>query len=308
MQKIPHAVLLAGFLSGAIYVLIVYQILLGVLVLLVPVAILMGVGLRFGASPLTTATMIACAVVLIGANVGALAQFLVMFALPAWIFTRQLMKIRLLPDGGIEYFPVGGAFVAYSLYAFGLMMLMGFFALSIMDAGLLTALQQDMNVASKEMDASMVGVVQAAVQQYPYIIVTVFVWSWGLFIFGAALFTHLVCATFWPVLRQHMKLTPFLPPRWLLMPLMVSGVLAISDGAEVNFIGMSCFLILLLPYFMCGISLVHRDIRRFSQGKLWFWVFYFLLLTGQGYGIIMVTFYGLGCHLLHLYRTGNKKA
>lgn len=306
MQKIPYSILGAGALAGLVYALIMQGVLLGVLVLLVPACIFFAVAMRYGASAQSVATLVACAVVLLFCGVDIFVQFVLMVALPSWVFGRQLMKVRLLPEGGVEWFPVGGAFIAYTLYGFVLLLFLGLYASQGTEAGLLASLQKDVDAATASMDAEVVGVVQTISRQFPYVILSVFIWSWGLLMYGAAVLAHSVSAVYGRVLRSHVRLTPFLPPQWWLMPLLGSGVLAMASDAESSFIGMTGFVVLLLPYFMCGISLIHRDIRRTAQAKWWFAGFYFLLVLGQWPIIFMVTMYGLAHHLLHVYRTHQK--
>jgi hypothetical protein len=306
MQKISYPTLSAGALAGLIYVLIMQGVLVGVLVLLVPVCVLFAVGLRYGASAQSMATMVACGVVLLFAGVDVFVQFALMLALPSWVFGRQLMKIRLLPEGGVEWFPVGGAFIAYTLYCFAVLLVLGLYSMQGVDTGLLASLQKDVDAATVHMDAEVVEVVRVISRQFPYVILSVFIWSWGMLIYGAAVLAHGLCDACGRVLRRNVKITSFLPPKWWLGPLLLSGLMAMTQNAEMAFIGMTGFITLMLPYFLCGISLIHRDIARFSHSIAWFGMFYFILLVGQWPVIFMVTMYGLAHHLFHVYRMYNK--
>jgi len=307
MQRIPHQVFLAGALAGIVHVLILQGVLLGVLVFLVPVFLLFVTGMRYGASALSIAMLVSCVVVGVSSDVQSSLAYVMMTALPAWVFGRQLMKIRLLPSGGIEWFPVGGAFVAYTLYCVVLLVLVGGYASQNIENGMLAALQQDIQVTSKTMDADIQQVVQMFVQRFPYLILSLFVWTWGMLMYGAAIFANYVCAAYKWSLRTQVVITPFLPPHWWLGVLLASGALAMSASADVSFLGMTAFIMLLFPYFLCGVSLIHRDIRKTTQPKLWFWLFYFVMTIGQWPSVFIVTMYGLIHHLLFVSRLKSRE-
>ncbi len=305
MQKIPLNVVLAALVSGLIFVATVKGVLLGVLVLLLPVVPLFWAGLRYGALAQSTASVIAAAVVLLVGGFPAGVQFTLMLALPSWIFGRQLLKVRLLPEGGIEWFPVGGAFVAFSLFGFLMVTLMASYLVNSPVGGMLHLLQQDVANSAKQMDAEIAGLMQDVVNRYAYIILPAFFWGWGLLMYGCAWLAKEVCMIQGLALRKHVALTPFLPPSWWFAPLLLSGGAALMADPELRFAGLTGFFILLLPYFMCGIAMIDREIKRWPNPVAWRFGFYFLMVIGQWPVMTMITFYGIFLHIAHFYRAKN---
>lgn len=302
MQSYQINSAIAAALSSLVYIATVKGILFGVLLLVVPVIPLLWVGLRNGAVALSVASLGATIMVLALAGLSAGIQFGIMLALPTWVFTRQLLKVRLLPEGGIEWFPVGGAFVAYSFFCFLMVASMALYLLSAPEGGMLKLLQEDVAQSAKEMDAQVASVMQQVVQKYAYIILPAFCWGWGLLLYGCAWIAKEIGVMQAAALRKSVALTPFLPPLWWFAPLGLSGLAALSTDMELRFAGLTCFLILLLPYFMVGVSMIDRDIKRWAHAGMWRFGFYFLLLVGQWSVAMMVTLYGVFLHVAHFYR------
>ena len=71
---------------------------------------------------------------------------------------------------------------------------------------------------------------------------------------------------------------------------------------EVRFAGLSGFFILLLPYFMCGIAMIDREIKRWPHAGAWRAGFFIMMFIGQWPVMMMITFYGIFLHIAHFYR------
>jgi hypothetical protein len=305
MQKIPLNVIVAALVSSLIFVATVKGVLLGVLVLLLPMVPLFWAGMRYGAVAQSTASLMACLVVMAIGGLPAGFQFILMIALPSWVFGRQLLKVRLMPEGGIEWFPIGGAFVAYALFGFMVMTLMASYMANSPLGGMLQVLQQDVAASAEQMDAEVAGIMQNVVTRYAYIILPAFFWGWGLLMYGCAWLAKELCMVQGVALRRSVALSPFLPPSWWFVPLLMSGAAALTQEPELRFAGLTGFFILLLPYFMCGIAMLDREVKRWPNAAFWRAGLYFLLFIGQWPVMTMVTFYGIFLHIAHFYRTKN---
>jgi hypothetical protein len=99
-------------------------------------------------------------------------------------------------------------------------------------------------------------------------------WSWVLMLYALAALAHGLLESRGLVLRPGLALEPHSLPLWLLGLLSINGGVALLGHGMDRFIAETVFLLLLLPYFLAGLALVHRFSLRWHNRRLWLTLFY----------------------------------
>jgi hypothetical protein len=287
----PRPAMMAGAVSAVLMMLIHQGFLTGVFVVpILPLAPLAWAGFRFGVAGLSAATflsLVGC-VVLLGPVESFLMLMLQLF--PAWLFFRELLKLRLYADGQMQWQPPGGAFVAVTLYASLTLALQSLLAPEEFHQ-LLASLAENWQAALARLEPSSAQALQG-IDQISHLALAFAVWMAGAMFYAAACLGNVVVLAYQRSVRPSLALEPFMPPVWLFVMFLLAGTLALLGSKPAAMVGQMLSLILLLPYFISGLSHVHRALRRWQYPALWISGFYILILMTL-WPVLFLAAYGL---------------
>ena len=250
----------AGLISAVLMLWAMRGLPLGGLLLWLAPAPLFGAGLAFGAPWAAVAVVVGAAVVALGSSTLGMVFWLALFGWPAWLLVLLYLRRGSVsaPVAALGLYPVG-LLLAVSLY----------FA----DAGgFETVLRAAINDALGRMDRSLPdGIIDAVVRVKAAAI--------GLWVAALAIGNAALAQGFLRRNGLNLAPTPDLAearmPGWYLALVLLSGAAFAVNGDAVT---LSLLLLVLLPFFLMGVSAVHRRLRH-RQGRVWFLAgFYTLML------------------------------
>lgn len=217
-------------------------------------------------------------------------MFLTVFGLPAWHMARQAVLWRDDDkDGEREWYPVGRILSQLALYACLLVT-----AVALYYAGQEDGLSVALSAHIRESFAGMQGeyglLIDSIAAHWSFLVFSLMIWLWGI-----ALYFHLWLAG-WMLRRKgipvrSMMITPFTPPAGVLFLLLAAALASLIGSPELQFLGKSLFIGLMLPYFFCGVALMHEASRNWPSRSFFLFFVYFsivaqfwpaLLLAGAG--------------------------
>ena len=282
---------MAGLASALMLAAIHYGIITGVLVVpLLPLAPLAWSGFRFGVVGLSTATLtsLALSVLFLGPLGASLALVLQLF--PAWIFFRELLKLRLYANGAVQWQSPGGAFVALTMYAVFMFGLLNVMAPQEFDR-LLAVLAEGWQEALAQLDPSTAETMRGA-EDISHLALAFGVWMAAGICYAAACLGNFTVLAYRKSVRPSLALQPYQPPVWLFGLFLLTAALSLMDAGRWTVMGQMLSLILLLPYFISGLSLVHMALRRWQYSAVWLSSFYVIILMTL-WPVLFLAAYGL---------------
>lgn len=295
---LPRPAVAAGVVAACLLALIHHGIVTGLLVVpILPIAAMAWAGFRHGISGLSTATLTALALgsLLLGPFDMVLVLALQLF--PAWLFLREFFKLQVYPGGLAHWAPPGAAFLAVSLYASVFLLLISLLSPTEFDR-ILATLAQSWETAMRQLDPKTAATLGGDAAM-AHLAMAFGVWVAGGMFYAAACLGNLVVLGFQRSLRPSLALQPFTPPLWLFGMFVAAGVVSLLEAGRWSVIAQMLSLILLLPYFISGLSQLHSALRRWQHGVIWQSGFYVLLVLTL-WPALFIAAYGLARHCLGL--------
>lgn len=115
--------------------------------------------------------------------------------------------------------------------------------------------------------------------RWGFILLAASTWWWiGLF-YAHALLARFLLIRRWGFAIPSLELRPFPLPLSLLAALAVSALATFASSAELAFAAKVIFTILLFPYFILGLSMVHVRSRSWPQRGILLFILYFMIIT-----------------------------
>lgn len=284
--------MLCGALAAALLALLQHGIVVGVLVVpLLPLAALAWAGFTQGLVGLSAATLTALALGALLIGPGEMMLILIFQLFPAWLFFRELLKMRLHGDGRVQWMPPGGAFVAVTLYATIFFALLGLFA-PVALADMLAMLSESWQQALSRMDPATQAVLHGD-GDISHLALAFGVWILAGMCYAAACLGNLFVLAFRRSVRPSLALQPYAPPPGFFAAFLVAGGVSLIGGeGGLPRLGQMLSLILLLPYFISGLSFIHAGLRRWQNPALWLSGFY-ILIAATLWPALFIAAYGL---------------
>jgi hypothetical protein len=281
-------VFLAGIASGSLFVLAAGGLVSSLLLIYTPFLPLLLVGLMLGAPSAMLASGIASGLSGLGLqSLGGAVMFLAIFALPTMFYLRQTLTQIKINDQPFAYYPQGLTLTKLSFYA---AILVAFMTLAINEStggtGLAGLLPPVTEGEPEWMETARIWMVDRA-----YLILGGTAWIQLSMFYGLAVLANAILAEKKLSLRPHLTLTPFMPSGILLVALLGAGVISFAEDAATVLAAKSAFITLLFPYFLMGVSRMHR-VSLFwpNRGILLTLVYFFLLMFPP----LLMVFIGLG--------------
>ncbi len=301
MSKPTLIALVAGVVSGVVFVAPLFGSLLGLMLANLTQLPLFLVGLSLGVSAVSIAAVTGAAVVAAFGGLAPLMPFVVTFAIPAVIVVRQTLLSRTAADGSVEWYPSGrvlAILVGYGLAALAVVISLvgspedGFLGMirAWIDGGLAQF--------APDLPADVRTDIAAAMSTlFPALVVT----SWLLTILANVALAQAV------LVRRRWNRRPSLDLLRVELPLVLAFAFAagmglwLIGGDTLGLIGKTLTVVVAAVYFFQGIAVVHHVSRGWPGRTFALTVFYFILLVLLGLpGLALVAALGLADQLVGL--------
>ncbi len=293
--------ILAGIVSGALFVAPMYESVFGMLFINFTHLPLFLAGLGLGTVAVSVAALTGTVVVGAAQGLGPLMSFLIAIALPTALAVRQALLWRNADDGSAAWYPPGRLLtllVCYGAGAFTLIyMVMGnsgsgmIETMRVMLGEMFTIMVPDMPNDERLMAADLWA---------PYIPAALVVsWLITLTVNGALAQGLLKRAG--RNVRPSLELSRTELPLTLTFALLASGALWYFTVGVLEFFGQTLTIIIALAYLFVGLTVVHQLSRNWPMRGLVLTLFYLMLLFFLGWpGLVLVAVVGLADQLFRL--------
>lgn len=115
--------------------------------------------------------------------------------------------------------------------------------------------------------------------QLAFLIMAASAWWWVLLMYAHAVIANGLLGLNVHKLRASLALAPFALPAWLLAALAATAAFSLLGDGVWAFGAQVIILILLLPYFLLGLTIIHEKIRRFPGRIMLFFLLYFFIFV-----------------------------
>ena len=279
MWKQLALVLTAGTASGLVFVAPSVNASVGLLVINYFAQLpLLLVGLSLGTISVATAGLAALVSVTVVIGLAGALQYLMVFVIPAMIVVNRSLLNQVGPDGATEWYPTGNLLAILAGYG-----AFAFVAVLIMFAGPdggLRALIQDAIVAFITMFAPAVpeGDLIVVAEHWALSVPAMIVMSWMLMIVINSAIAQSTLVASAKNFRPTPRYSYFELPRSLAAILAAALAVWALGTDDVAFIGRTLSIVFATPYFLLGLAVVHRLVRKWPARYLFLTIFYIMLL------------------------------
>jgi hypothetical protein len=292
-----NATVLSGLVSAGLYV-VVATFGLGFLFLFLPSLPIFWMGMSNRSDEALRASLAATLLLAVISGPASALVYLLVIALPAWYMAQEASKNGVYQQR-VWWFPLT-VIVARLVAAFSFLTLALALYYSHIPGGLAelvaARIREAMALFVGEVDEKTFATMQMAAAHYSFLVFGVFAWMWI-----ACLYLHgwVVCRELTrqrKPARPDMAVAPFPPPNWMISLLLIS-MLAIAIGSETMvFWGKTSLMVLLLPYFLLGLALLHERTKRLQNRTLLLFCLY-LLLAMLPWAAVIAAAYGVTYHV-----------
>lgn len=263
---------------------------LGFMFMMLPGLPVFYAGLTRGARTMGMAAIIAAALILFMSGLAGGIFFVLFSAAPAYIIVRRAVLCRKSSTQEREWFPLGLAFVELvALLALFVVATCFYYA---SQGGIGEALQRSIAENVQEMEPQVQELLLNLSSSLALIVIAASLWMWLLLAYINGWLAQKLAQTRGKALRPNFAITPFDMPRWMLGALTLSGLASLTGGATVAFAGKISLLLLLFPYFLMGMALIHARAASWpNKGILLFMIYFFLL--AQAWPALLIAGFGV---------------
>lgn len=237
---------------------------------------LMMVGFAQGARQARIACGITCVTVgVIGSPADAI-FFLCLFALPVHYFIQQALLWR-GPENARTWYPMLRLMCELTIMAAAYFMVLAFWTEEL---GGLQPLVKKLSDTLQLPDPEVSLKVKQLGDDWGYGVLASVGWVWVIMFYGLAVLSNAIVRFKGLALRPSLALETDGLTRWLLFLTVLSGLFALAGKGMDRYTAQTIFLVLLLPYFLCGLVFVHLySLRRqLFVRRTWIFLFYFALI------------------------------
>ncbi len=265
----------AGFAGGLLFCLSAV-VPGGVFLAILP---LMMVGFAQGARQTRIACGIAC--IMIGAIAGLedAVFFACFFALPVYYFVQRALFWR-GAEQARTWYPTLTVICEITIMTAAYFMVLAF---ATEAHGGLKALVQNSSESFRLPDPEIAVEVKQTVDGWGFGILAGAGWFWVVLLYALAVLSNAIVRSKRLALRPSLALETHGLSGWLLFLVALSGLFAIAGQGMDRYTAQAVFLLLLLPYFLCGVAFVHLYSieRQLYARRLWITCFYVALVFGR---------------------------
>lgn len=260
----------AGIFSAGIF-LIIFGLGAGIPFMLLPSLPLFALGLHRHAAELIVACGVATLLVLTAGGFESGMFYGAFIVIPVLLFAPAAITHR---NGHLR--PVGELLTDLAIYAALIYAAMIVYYSS--QGGLQQQIAGYMKEGFADADPQTQTTMEAIGGTLAFLILAASAWWWVLLTYAHAIIANGLLATKARKERASLALAPFTPSPWLLLALTVCGAASLSGWQTWAFMAQTLLLILLLPYFLLGLTLVQERLRNTpGRGMILFMLYFFTL-------------------------------
>ncbi len=218
--------------------------------------------------------------------------YALLHALPALLVSRQSMLQRSTANGKTSWYPVGNALSILAILSAGMLALAGFYL-----AGSVGNLHETVGLHLADAFAIMLpglGETErfAMVDMLASIFPGAMGSSWVLMIAVNAILAQTILVRMGKNLRPTPAFSDLVLPHWATWPLIATAVFALLVPGETRYLAQNVAMVLVVPYFFLGLSVVHWTMSRVRHTTILLSVFYLILFL-SGWALLLVAAVGL---------------
>lgn len=294
----------AGLSAGALFFL-VGVLHLGFLFMLLPALPLFYIGLSQGMRPMVTATTIATLCILPIGGLGGVLFFLVFAAWPSLQLARDALANRkadaMLGDNKMtirQWYPLGMSFVKMAC----VISLVTLFTCVFLVEGpsVDEQLQNNVREGVQQLEPELQEVMVGLTSTMSFAVIAMSLWLWMLLVYLHGWIAHKMLEKRGTNLRPGFGISAFIMPGWMLQALTLAGVASLFGSANLAFAGKVSLIVLLLPYFLLGMALIHDKVRNSPSGGVILFMLYFFLMA-QAWPMLAIAGYGVWHHCREMF-------
>ena len=288
---------IAGLLASGLF-LFVFGVGLGFVFLFLPTLPLFYVGLSKAHRYLPISIAIAATLIALPTDVSMSILFLFFLGIPSWYLSKCALRSRNI-EGTVQWFSLGTTLLYLTLYSCTVIaFITGFYATT--ETNLPHLLSNTIHSSFADMQEEFGEVVDELAGPFSFLIFPVTVWLWGILLYLHGWIANRMLIQNNLQLRTDFSIQVFTMPSWMLSLLAISGLASMIGGESIAFLGKTCMIALMLPYFFLGLSLLHRASSLAANRKLILFIVYFCIVS-QFWPALILSAYGLGYQLKNLY-------
>lgn len=266
-----------GILSGGVFCVMADNTGGGLLSMFMPVLPLAIIGFFLSSRNAVVSAFIACAVISGIAGIESMLFFAVFLAFPMCHFVRKSLLWRYRGDFR-EFYPVLAIITELAAMAAGIFMVFGLAAgyseHNSLQAIISSALVSQIDGQASAKDPNLAHLMKIIVTDWVFMIFACAAWFWVMCIYSFAVIANMLLKSKNLALRPSLAISQEGLPVWLPVIIAVSAGLAVFGHGNDKFAGEAVFMIMILPYFLCGIAVVNKMSVVWRNRGVWLGVFY----------------------------------
>lgn len=278
MPKEMLTALIAGMASFAAFI-VVFGIGLGFIFMFLPTLPIFYVGLGYSLRTARRAIALACLPITLLSGISGLTVYTLFLTLPSYYICRKAMRPRLYAPQSPLVWPALGLIILN-------LTLMGCTLIALTSAyywpqegGLPGVLARMASESFPGLEPDYSGLVERMVTRWAFLIFPITLWLWVLMLYAHAWTAHRMLVQRGRLIRPDFAVHAFELPSWLLSLLVICALAAIIGSDSMRFLGRSCLISLMLPYFFAGMALMRQASKSWPSGGFFMFFIYFLIFT-----------------------------
>lgn len=273
--------------AGLFYLVAVLH--LGFLFMMLPSLPVFYVALTQNPRAMLAVSAIAAAFILpVGGVEGAL-FFLIFSLLPVLVIGGKALQSRESTTGR-QWYPLGLAFVELVSALVLLTVVMSFYYAGAGDIN--ETLRQNIADGTQQLEPEYRSLVLQLSSSAVFMVIAASLWMWLLLAYLHGWIAQKIARSRGRAVRPDFAVTPFAMPHWMLGAMTLAGIASLLGSPTLSFAGKVSLMLLLFPYFLLGMALIHEKSTRLpSRGFVLFMVYFFLL--AQAWPALLIAGYGV---------------
>ncbi len=139
-------------------------------------------------------------------------------------------------------------------------------------------------------------IMKSAAERYSFLVFSITGWMWALSLYLHGWVMNRELTRRKKNLRPNLAISIFPPPNWMLSLLFIAAVASTIGGPSLAFWGKSSLILLMLPYFLLGMALIHEQSKKLPNRKI-ILIFLYVMLFSLLWVVLLVAGYGFYYHV-----------
>lgn len=272
--------LLCGMLAGSVFAFSSYNADAGLMVLFMPAMPLAIIGLAVSARHCLAAGAVACVMVGLLSGPDYVVFFAILIVFPLQHFVRKALLWR-GDEEEREWHPVLPILADLTLIAAAVFMIFSILTAHSENGDLKTiiahALDSQINNQIRDAEPKLAYFMRMIADEWNFLLFAFVSWIWVVCIYAFAVIANLFLSMNNIALRPSLALKPVGLSLWMPGLILVSVLLTLFGSGNDRYVGETSLLILLLPYFLCGLASLHAVTQDWGSRRFWLGAFYLIL-------------------------------